>query len=362
MRELSPEYRQNRLRASDVHEAASALTRELYARALARPVAQGRTHSVLFLAGGGGSGKSTARNNLLNDFNADIRMDGTFSNLDRARANIEAALASGRSVDIVYVYRSPQKAAAGVIARAGEEGRTVPLDALAEAHEKAPQVVQTLAREYHENDRVRVRAIWNDGDSATETRFIPLKEIPHVERHQAEDVFRRAIEVARERGEISPGTWRAFVRGVAGPVPGEGAGKVPQAGPEEHALDALTGAGEAGASSAPEGGTLLGKVASVVSQMLGRDAPKHPPESAGPQAATPEQQRAFEWMQKHPDALLPGGEGPDGAPLKGPDGEPILMRAEDLLQQAADVERQAQKETAAFDAAVGCALRYPDET
>lgn len=363
VRELSHEYRQNRLRSSDIHEAASALTKDLYARALARPVGQGRQAVVQFLAGGGGSGKSTARKTLLSKSSPDIRMDGTLANLERARANVEAALASGRRVDIVYVYRSIEKAVVGAIARAVEEGRPVPVSALAATHAKAPETVKALAREYHGNEWVDIRAIWNDGDSASEARFIPLKEIPHVDRSRAQDVFRNAVEAARERGEISPGTRRAFLQGMERPAHGGGSGNLPQSGPEQHAQDALTGAGEAGVPPAPESATLLGKVASVVSQMLGRDEPpRKSPEPSGLKADTPEQQRAFEWMQKHPDALLPGGEDPHGAPLKDADGEPILMRAEALLQQAADVERQAQKEVAAFGAGVGCALRYPDET
>ena len=52
VRELSPAYRDNRLRAADIHEAASALTKQLYARALARPVAEGRDNAVLFMADG----------------------------------------------------------------------------------------------------------------------------------------------------------------------------------------------------------------------------------------------------------------------------------------------------------------------
>lgn len=393
VRELSPEYRDNRLRASDIHEAASALTKELYARALARPMGEGRDAVVQFLAGGGGSGKSTARKTLLGDSNADIRMDGTLANLDRARANIEAALASGRDVDITYVYRSSDKAAAGVIQRAAEEGRPVPIEALAEAHEKAAQVVKTLAREYHGNERVDIQAIWNDGDDPAQARFIPLEEVPHVNRTDAESVFRRRVEEAHERGEIPDFLWRAFVQGVESAEERKGAGSLPQAGPQQHAQDALKGGSGPGAppaeaasgpvnydiptalrqqqaerraqqqSEAAAGGeSIVDMVVDAVSHLFGQpgqeDAnPQAGPQSghAGPKADTPEQATAFDLAARDPDALFPSGE-------KDADGNDIYVRAADLVQLAADLEKQAKQESGAFGAAVNCALRYHDET
>ncbi|MEX3628264.1 MAG: zeta toxin family protein [Burkholderia sp.] len=355
VRELSPGYRDNRLRSSDIHEAASALTKEMYARALARPVGEGgRDPVVQFLAGGGGSGKSTAKDTLLGASNVDVRMDGTFSSLARARADVEAALASGRDVQIIYVFRSPEKAIQGAIQRAANEGRPVPVEALASAHEGAPQVVKTLANDYNGNDRVQVRAIWNDGDNPTQARFIPIGEIPHVDRNQATAVFRQAVDDALAGGRIEPAVWRAFLQGIHRPNADEGAGQLPQTRPEQHAQDPLTGNGGIGQGAPPDTpGTIVEKVVDAVSRLLGRDEPTQTPPEANLKAETPEQAIAFDLAARYPDALIPSGElDADGNPIQ-------IIRAADLVQQAADVEKQAQKETAAFGAAVNCALRFP---
>lgn len=355
VRELSPGYRDNRLRSSDIHEAASALTKELYARALARPVEPGRDPTVQFLAGGGGAGKSTARNTVLGDSNADIRVDGTLSNLQRAKSQIDAALASGRYVEVVYVFRSPEKSVSGAILRTADEGRPVPIEALAAAHEGAPQVVKTLAKDYNGNDRVNIRAIWNDGGSPSQARFIPIEEIPYVDRNQATTVFRQAADAAVARGDITPALWRAFVQGMERPAAGEGAGSLSPTRPEQHAQDPLTGNGSIvqGAPPTPGSNTIVEKVVDAVSRLLGRDEPTQTtPEVTGLKAETPEQAIAFDLAARNPDALIPSGE-------LDADGNPIQIRAADLVQQAADVEKQAQKETAAFGAAVNCALRSP---
>lgn len=209
VRDLSPEYRDNRRLAPRIHAAASDLTKQLFARALARPVAEGRQPKVVFMAGGGGSGKSMARDLVAGKSNDDITLDGTLSNLERARANIQAALDSGREVDLYYVYRSPQNSVAGAIDRAIETGRPVPVSALAEGHANSPKVVKALAQEYHGDDRVRFRILWNDG-SVNEAREISIKEIPNVDQNQAESIFRNAVESARESGRIDQELYTAF--------------------------------------------------------------------------------------------------------------------------------------------------------
>ena len=91
VRELSPQYRADRSQAARIHRAASDLSKELFAQALARPVAQGRDPMVVFTAGGGGSGKSTAIRQLLDKGRADVTLDGTLSKLERACQQVQAA-------------------------------------------------------------------------------------------------------------------------------------------------------------------------------------------------------------------------------------------------------------------------------
>lgn len=199
VRELSPEYRQDRTRAAQIHRAVSDLSQKLLARALARPVADGRDPVVVFTAGGGGSGKSTAIRLLMGESDADVTLDGTFSKLDKARRQIEQALASGRSVEIRYVYRSPAKSAKGAIERAIASGRPVPIEALAKAHANAPKVVKALAKEYAGNKHVKVIAINNDGPAITDAHYTRIEEIPDVDENSAREQFQRAVDAAYRR-------------------------------------------------------------------------------------------------------------------------------------------------------------------
>ena len=199
VRELSPQYRADRSQAARIHRAASDLSKELFAQALARPVAQGRDPVAVFTAGGGGSGKSTAIRHLMGEGRADVTLDGTLSKLERARQQVQAALASDRSVQIRYVYRSPAKAAQGAIERAIASGRPVPVDVLAQAHANAPRVVKALAQEYAGHEKVRVLAIYNDGDSLADARLMRVEEIPDVDEQDARRQFERAVDAAWRR-------------------------------------------------------------------------------------------------------------------------------------------------------------------
>lgn len=209
VRELSPEYRVDRTLSPRIHKAASAFTKARFARMLAAPVTEGRDNAVLFTAGGGGSGKSTAAERVIGKSNADIIYDGTLSNLARARADIEAALATGRAVRIVYVYRSPENSAASAIGRAIRGRRPVPVSVLAEAHANAGKVVKALAQEYADNAEVEIIAINNDGEMQDAERM-SISSIPEVSQDEAESVFRAALEEARAAGQLDDPLYAAF--------------------------------------------------------------------------------------------------------------------------------------------------------
>lgn len=224
VRELSPQYRADRSQAARIHRAASDLSKELFAQALARPVAQGRDPVAVFTAGGGGSGKSTAIRHLMGEGRADVTLDGTLSKLERARQQVQAALASDRRVEIRYVYRSPAKAAQGAIERAIASGRPVPVDVLAQAHANAPRVVKALAQEYDGHEKVRVLAIHNDGDSLADARLMRVEEIPDVDEQDARRQFERAVDAAWRRFHpLYPGLHETDSREGLRDARGEGA-------------------------------------------------------------------------------------------------------------------------------------------
>lgn len=74
--------------------------------------------------------------------------DGTFSNLERSKENIQRSLNKKRFVQIVYVYQDPLQAWAFVKAREIKDGRTVPRDAFIKQYFLARQNVNLLKKEF----------------------------------------------------------------------------------------------------------------------------------------------------------------------------------------------------------------------
>ena len=199
IRELSPEYRADRSRAHEIHAAASRLSQQLFERALAQPVGEGRDTLVVFTAGGSGSGKSTAITRLLGDGNADITLDGTFSTLHKARVRVRAALDSGRDVEIRYVYRAPENAAQTAIRRAISTGRAMLTSVLAENHAESLKTVRAIAEEFKGDKRVSVVAIYNNTNSQDDAHITDLQQIPEVYYDSAKRTFDAAVESAWQR-------------------------------------------------------------------------------------------------------------------------------------------------------------------
>ena len=107
-RELSPEYRADRSLAPKVHEAASAFTQRVFETRMADSPDGGL---VMFMAGGGGAGKSSAEYLLGAEMDrAGTILDGTLSSYDKAARNVQLALDNNQSVIIAYVYREPVEA------------------------------------------------------------------------------------------------------------------------------------------------------------------------------------------------------------------------------------------------------------
>ncbi len=287
VRELAPAYVADRSLSQALHPYASRLTKELFTRALARPVAEGRSPFVHFLAGGGGSGKSTATVGAVSAGNADIIFDGTLSNLANARRDIEASLASGRLVRVDFVYRSPEKSAEGAIGRAIRVGRPVPVWALAEAHSGAPKAVKALAKEYDGDSRVLIAATWNDGEFG-QHRPMSVEEIPDVDREEAERTFRAAVERAAEEGRADDRLREAFNAGGSG---AQDLGSVQGNRPEEPAGNAVTETPPTGGVSDYGPRTLFQRAADGVRSLFQRKPAR--PENRGQIAIFPDRTMAI---------------------------------------------------------------------
>ncbi|MDO6572128.1 zeta toxin family protein [Gilvimarinus sp. 2_MG-2023] len=75
-------------------------------------------------------------------------LDGTLSNLDKARTNIKRSLGKGRAVHILYVYQDPCLAWEFVKAREQAEGRRILLAHFIEQYFAARENVNCLKREF----------------------------------------------------------------------------------------------------------------------------------------------------------------------------------------------------------------------
>jgi len=75
-------------------------------------------------------------------------LDGTFSNIDVAKKNVERSLKKGRFVQILYVYQSPLLAWSFVKAREEAEGRRIRREHFIDQYFAARDVVNALKLEY----------------------------------------------------------------------------------------------------------------------------------------------------------------------------------------------------------------------
>jgi predicted ABC-type ATPase len=75
-------------------------------------------------------------------------LDGTFSNIDVARRNVDRSLKKGRFVQILYVYQSPVLAWGFVNAREAAEGRRIRKEHFIRQYFAARDVVNAIKLEY----------------------------------------------------------------------------------------------------------------------------------------------------------------------------------------------------------------------
>ncbi|CAB4159591.1 Zeta toxin domain containing protein [uncultured Caudovirales phage] len=200
-RELSAEYRANRSLAPKVHEAASAFTQRAFEQRMAEAPDGGL---VLFMAGGGGAGKSSAEDLLSADMDrANTILDGTLSSYDKAARNIQLALDNNQSVRIVYVYREPVEAMRnGVLTRAMKRGRTVTIDAVVKGHAGSSEVVRKLQTTFGDNPNFKIKVIDNSRgpDGAVVSS---LDAVPVVKREGLKEKLQNATDEELKAGRIS---------------------------------------------------------------------------------------------------------------------------------------------------------------
>lgn len=211
-RELSPEYRADRTRSTAVHEPASYLVKQMYARKLAEPLKEGEDAVVVFSAGGTGAGKSTGLEALSKAdtelARAKLIYDTNLNTLKSAVEKIDQALESGNAVRIVYTWRDPVDALVnGALPRAMRMGRTVPINEHARTHVGAAQTIPQLMELYRDDPRVRFDIIDNSHGRGG-AKPGSLETIRPLEYDRVREELSSALEAQRASGAISEAVYR----------------------------------------------------------------------------------------------------------------------------------------------------------
>ena len=224
-RELCADYRESRksraIHSASVQGPASTLVKAVWRKMLSEEQTP-EEDAVLFLAGGGGSGKTTATEAPgVREFKvqAQIIFDTTMASTSSSIRKIDDALGAGKRVAVIYIHRPIEKAIKGVVERAVKEGRVVPVDVLAHDHFHAQQTIIELEKRYRGRGVVFITVLDNsrDGQLAEEV------SVDFIKRNRYDDfagVRNRIEEVLKGEYESRKGTedalpeyaYQAFLR------------------------------------------------------------------------------------------------------------------------------------------------------
>ncbi|MGH7886385.1 MAG: zeta toxin family protein [Candidatus Binatia bacterium] len=222
-REISADYAPGGMAAEDpatiaartrwgeaVHEPASALVKEIYRRALMQDTPPNRRRQVLFTAGGAGVGKTTSIRRIA-EFSDAVRLqvaeivyDATMATFGSAIGRIVQALDSGRMVSIVFVYRDPVVSFVdGMLPRARETGRIVPLEVFLSTHLGAVETIVKIAAAFKNNPQVAIVIIDNREGISKARIADPSFAEAMARRYTREELgakLKLALEEAYEKG------------------------------------------------------------------------------------------------------------------------------------------------------------------
>ena len=115
-------------------------------------------------------------------------LDGTLSNYERARTNIERSLKKKRTVQILYVYQEPRLAWRFVQARESAEGRRIPAEKFVDQYFLARDAVNRIKRDF--GKEVRVDLLLKNIDNSTRTYHAGVDQIDNYipENYSRDDV------------------------------------------------------------------------------------------------------------------------------------------------------------------------------
>ena len=213
-RELNPNYLADRTIATSVHEPSGALNNMFYEMKLAET--QGQPGRWLFTGGGPASGKSSGPAGQLRE-GADLVYDGSLATYDSVAPRIDAALASGKRVEIAFVLRDPEKAIVQAVGRAMKQkkefgsGRTIPINYFVGMHVDARQTLKRLDERYAGNGAFKINVTSNQG-GINDARQGTLDEVVDLDYDSAVRKVSSVLDEMKKEGVIDEDIYQGFTR------------------------------------------------------------------------------------------------------------------------------------------------------
>lgn len=131
--------------STEQHKAAARLADAIFEEGLRNP----EINSVVFTAGGAGSGKSTALRNIgFHNAPDSLLYDSVFGTYSSAAKEIQATLDAGKAPTVIFVYRGFEDSVRGNLSRAARENRVTPLDYQADRYIKAMETFGKLQEKF----------------------------------------------------------------------------------------------------------------------------------------------------------------------------------------------------------------------
>jgi hypothetical protein len=123
-------------------------------------------------------------------------LDGTLSNLDKARVNVQRSLKRKRAILIMYVYMDPFMAWDFVQAREAEEGRNIPPESFVDQYFKARDAVNALKAEFGTD--IKVDLLFKPSDASPKTVHQGIDRIDtHVPERYTREELERLLGITR---------------------------------------------------------------------------------------------------------------------------------------------------------------------
>ena len=213
-RELNPNYLADRTIATSVHEPSGALNNMFYEMKLAET--QGQPGKWLFTGGGPASGKSSGLAGEMRK-GADLVYDGSMATYDSVAPRIDAALASGKQVEVAFVLRDPEKAIRQAVDRAMKQkkefgsGRTIPINYYAGMHVDARQTLKRLNERYADNEAFRLTVTSNQG-GLDDIRQGTLDEVVDLDYDTTVRKVSSVLDEMKKEGVIDEDIYQGFIR------------------------------------------------------------------------------------------------------------------------------------------------------